>query len=44
MIELSTTTKAKLANLEVLSQKNRQPDENPGAKLSLEMNLPPEAL
>jgi hypothetical protein len=42
MIEIST--KAKLANLEVLSQKNRQPDENPGAKLSLEMNLPPEAL
>lgn len=37
--ELDTMTKAKLIDLEVLSQKNRQPDENPGGKLTVEMEL-----
>lgn len=37
--ELETTTKAKLTDVVVLSQKNRQPDENPGAKLSFETSL-----
>lgn len=32
-------TKAKLLDIVVLSQKNRQPDQNPGAKLTLEMDL-----
>lgn len=44
MIEITTPLKAKLADLVVLSQKNRQPDENPGAKLSIECNLPLEVL
>lgn len=44
MIEITTPLKAKLADLVVLSQKNRQPDENPGAKLSIEMNLPLDTL
>lgn len=39
MIELSAPIKHKLANLGVLSQKNRKPDENPGAQLSLEATL-----
>ena len=38
--EIDTTTKAKLSDVIVLSQKNRLPDENPGAKLSFEMDLP----
>lgn len=33
-------TKAKLLDIVVLSQKNRQPDENPGAKLTMEADLP----
>ena len=37
---LDTSTKAKLLDVVVLSQKNRQPDENPGAKLTVEMSLP----
>lgn len=37
--ELETFTKAKLTDVVVLSQKNRQPDENPGAKLSFELAL-----
>lgn len=32
-------TKAKLLDIVVLSQKNRQPDQNPGAKLTIEMDL-----
>jgi len=40
MIELTTPTKHKLADLGVLSQKNRKPDENPGAQLQLEALLP----
>jgi hypothetical protein len=43
MIEISNL-KAKLADLTVLSQKNRQPDENPGAKLSIEATLPLDTL
>ncbi len=42
--ELGTLTTAKLSDVVVLSQKNRAPDENPGAKLSLEMDLPSDAL
>lgn len=37
---LESPTKAKLLDVVVLSQKNRQPDENPGAKLTVEMSLP----
>lgn len=36
---LSQATKAKVLDVQVLSQKNRQPDENPGAKISLELQL-----
>jgi len=41
MFELteSMRTKGKMINVVVLSQKNRQPDENPGAKLSIEVQL-----
>jgi len=39
MFELTTLTKAKLKDVVVLSQKNRQPDEAPGAKLNVEMQL-----
>jgi len=42
--QLETTTKAKLLDVVVLSQKNRQPDENPGAKLTVELALPNHAL
>lgn len=38
--ELETPTKARLADVIVLSQKNRLPDDNPGAKLSFEVDLP----
>ena len=38
--EIDTATKARLSDVIVLSQKNRLPDENPGAKLSFEMDLP----
>lgn len=34
--ELETLTKAKVLEVFVLSQKNRQPDEDPGAKLTLQ--------
>jgi len=44
MFELDTLTKAKLLDVVVLSQKNRQPDENPGAKLSFEMDMSNHAL
>lgn len=37
--ELEQMTKCRLAEVVVLSQKNRQPDENPGAKLSFEASL-----
>lgn len=39
MLELTTATKAKMLDVVVLSQKNRQPDENPGAKMSIELTL-----
>lgn len=38
--ELLNLTKAKLHEVVVLSQKNREPDQNPGAKLVLEIALP----
>lgn len=44
MFELETFVKARLADVVVLSQKNRQPDDNPGAKLSLEFVLPSDML
>lgn len=44
MFELTQATKAKMLNLIVLSQKNRQPDDDPGAKLSIEVQLPAAAL
>jgi DNA-binding XRE family transcriptional regulator len=34
MLSIENFTKAKLLDLVVLSQKNRKPDENPGAKLT----------
>lgn len=37
--ELTEFTKAKLLDVEVLSQKNRAPDENPGAKLPMELQI-----
>ncbi len=37
--ELENLSKCKLIDVVVLSQKNRQPDENPGAKLSIELAL-----
>lgn len=36
---LESNTKAHLNDIVVLSQKNRAPEDNPGAKLSLEMDL-----
>lgn len=39
MFELLNPTKTKLLDVVVLSQKNRQPDENPGAKLNFEVQL-----
>lgn len=38
--EILTLTKARVADVIVLSQKNRQPDDDPGAQLSLSMLLP----
>lgn len=39
MFDIETPTKAKLQDVVVLSQKNRNPDDNPGAKLSFELAL-----
>lgn len=39
MFEIEEFTKARLDDIEVLSQKNRQPDEAPGVKLHLEVTL-----
>jgi hypothetical protein len=44
LFELESWAKAKLLDLIVLSQKNRQPDEDPGAKLSVEITLTNDAL
>lgn len=38
--ELETMTKTKITDVVVLSQKNREPDDNPGAALSFSMELP----
>ena len=43
MFELPTT-KARLLDVVVLSRKNRQPDENPGAKLVLQFSMLPDSL
>lgn len=42
--EIESFATAKLVDVVVLSQKNRQPDENPGAKLSFDVALPNDAL
>lgn len=42
--EIETMTKAKILDVEVLSQKNRQPDEEPGAKLQFTVKLSNEVL
>lgn len=38
--ELTTSTKAKLTDIDVLSQKNRPPDSNPGVSLAFAAELP----
>lgn len=40
MFQLPTSTKAKLIDVVVLSQKNRKPEDNPGAKLPIALTLP----
>lgn len=40
MFELDSPTNVRFLDVLVLSQKNRAPDEEPGAKLRLEMDLP----
>lgn len=42
--EIETMTKTKILDVEVLSQKNRQPDEEPGAKLQFSVKLSNEVL
>lgn len=44
MIAFETPVKCKLVDVLVLSQKNRQPDDNPGAKLTLAAELSAEYL
>ncbi|WP_128000369.1 hypothetical protein [Piscinibacter defluvii] len=44
MFALSNATDVKVKNVITLSQKNRKPDEKPGVKLKLEMQLPPDTL
>lgn len=44
MFQLESATKAKLLDVVVLSQKNRQPDDNPGAKLVVQLSLTNDAL
>lgn len=39
MFQIETATKAKVLTVEVLSQKNRQPDEDPGVKMKLELQI-----
>lgn len=39
MFELLNPTSTKIVDVVVLSQKNRQPDDNPGAKISVEQQL-----
>lgn len=40
MFQLTTATKARLADIVVLSQKNRKDEDNPGAKLPIVFTLP----
>lgn len=42
--ELSSVTKLKITDVVVLSQKNRDPDDNPGVKISVECAIPNYAL
>lgn len=42
--ELESLTKAKITDVVVLSQKNRQPNENPGIGLAMSVELPNSAL
>ena len=42
--EIETLSKAKITDVVVLSQKNREPDDNPGAALSFSMELANHAL
>jgi hypothetical protein len=44
MFELDIPTKAKITDVVVLSQKNRQVDEDPGVKLTFELTLANDAL
>ena len=44
MFHIETATKAKVLTVEVLSQKNRQPDEDPGVKMKLELQIPNDML
>jgi hypothetical protein len=44
MFELETMTKTKLTEIGVLSQKNRDPDDNPGAALAFDMSASNELL
>lgn len=44
MITLESSTKAKLNDIDVLSQKNRPPDSNPGLSLAFTAELPNGAL
>jgi hypothetical protein len=44
MFELEVMTPIRLVDVVVLSQKNRAPDEDPGAKLTLSVDVPNDAL
>lgn len=44
MFSLPTSTKAKIRNVEILSDKDRPVDANPGAKIKLTMSLPNDVL
>ncbi|WP_019652226.1 hypothetical protein [Variovorax atrisoli] len=44
MFYLESSTKAKLTDIDVLSQKNRPPDSNPGVKLGFSAEMPNGAL
>lgn len=44
MFQIETASKSKMLNVIVLSQKNRKPDDNPGAKLAIEIQLPASAM
>ncbi len=44
MFQIDEPTKAKLTEVRVLSQKNRKPDEEPGAKITIQMQLSNDAL